>query len=458
MSLGSLLSIARSALLAHQRAMEVTANNVANVNTPGYSRQRLELTPATPLVGPFGTLGRGVQDNGVSRARDTFLDASFRRDSGLLGNSTTLTSYLSQVETAFQEPSDTGLGSALDKLFQSFGDLANDPPSTANRDLVVAAGQRLVSQFHTLDTQVTAIGQDTVDRMRANVADVNAMAKQIAALNQQIQASGGPNHQAADLQDQRDALIDQMSSLVSVTVVDHGNGSIAVQAGSTVLVDGTATQTLQVQALAGGGFGVGVSGSSGTVDLGPGAISALVDLSSVRLPAVRAKLDTLARTLVTQMNAMHSAGFTLDGTTGVNFFDPAGVSAGTIALSSDVVASSRNVAAAGSPAPGDGSLALQFSTLGSAPLAALGGSSVRDFFTQVAAGVGTDVANAGQDVDSQQTLVDSADQMRSSVSGVSLEEEMTNLITQQQAYGAAARLLTVADQMMQELLATLGTA
>jgi flagellar hook-associated protein 1 len=457
MSLGSLLSIARSALLAHQRAMEVTANNVANVNTPGYSRQRLDLEEATPLSGPFGTLGRGVSDTGVSRARDAFLDAAFRRDSALLGNSSTLTNTLGQVETAFQEPSDTGLGSALDHLFQTFGDLANDPPSIANRDLVVAAGQRLVNQFHTLSSQIQQIGQDTVDRLRADVGTVNSLAQKIAALNGQIQSAGGPMHQAADLQDQRDALVDQLSGLVGVTVVDRGNGAIAVQAGSTMLVDGTTAQSLQVKS-AGTGFSVGITGSAGTIDLGSGEVSALVDLSTVRLPAVQAKLDQLANTLVTQMNAMHSAGFTLDGTTGVNFFDPAGTTAGTIGLSADVLASSRNVAAAGSAAPGDGSLAQQFSQLGSASLASLGGSSLRDFFTQIAAGVGTDVASTGQDADANTALVNGADQARSSVSGVSLEEEMTNLIGQQQAYSAAARLITIADQMMQDLLNTLGTA
>lgn len=456
MSLGSLLSIARSALLAHQRALEVTANNVANAQTPGYSRQILQLEPATPLIGPNGTIGRGVMDAGVLRARDGFLDAAFRRDTGLLGNSSTLNNYLSQVESAFQEPSDHGLGASLDGLFQAFGDLANDPPSIANRNLVVSAGQRLVSQFHQLDAQVAAVGQATVTQMNAQVTQVNAIAQRIAALNTQIQAAGGPNHQAPDLEDQRDSLVDQLSQFATVSVTDQGNGSISVQAGSTMLVAGSTAQTLAVQSLAGGGYGVGLAGSSGTIDLGSGSLSALADLATNKIPAIRGQLDTLAKTMVTQMNAMHSAGFTLDGNTGVNFFDPAGVTAGSIKLSSDVLSSSRNIAAAGSNAPGDGSLAQQFSTLGSAPLAALGGASLRDYFTNVASGVGTDVQSSGMDADSQQALVDNADQARSSVSGVSIEEEMTNLIGEQQAYSAAARLITVADQMMQDLITTLG--
>src|SRR5438093_10658044 len=127
MSLLSFLSIARSAMMAQQRAMDVTAHNVANAQTPGYSRQRLNLRPADPLLTANGMIGRGVTDGGIVRIRDGFLDTAWRHQSGLLGGATTLLSYLSQVESAMNEPSDTGLTATLDQMFQAFGDLANDP-------------------------------------------------------------------------------------------------------------------------------------------------------------------------------------------------------------------------------------------------------------------------------------------------------------------------------------------
>src|SRR6185503_4283623 len=120
MSLASILNSARSALLAHQRAMTVTSNNVANAQTPGYSRQRLELIPATPLFTGQGTIGRGVSEGGIRRARDQFFDATFRRESGFLGLANLMRDFLGQVEATLDEPSDTGLASTLNALFQSF--------------------------------------------------------------------------------------------------------------------------------------------------------------------------------------------------------------------------------------------------------------------------------------------------------------------------------------------------
>jgi len=159
MSLGSLLSIARSALMVTQRSMEVTGHNVANANTPGYSRQTLQIAAAAPLQMPMFSLGRGVEANQITRARDAFYDATYRQENGLLGQSNTTSGYLGQVEGALNEPSTNGLSAALDGLFGSLSDLAGDPANHTNRDLVVSNANRLVNQFHSLDAPLTSISQ-----------------------------------------------------------------------------------------------------------------------------------------------------------------------------------------------------------------------------------------------------------------------------------------------------------
>ena len=151
MSLASLLSIARSALIVHQRAMEVTGHNVANANTPGYSRQSLQLQSATPLVLPRYSIGRGVDATQITRERDTFYDAAYRRDTGQLGNASTMHDYLGQVETSLNEPSaDRPLGVARRTASTPSPTLANDPASHVSRALVVSAGKRLAQQLNTL--------------------------------------------------------------------------------------------------------------------------------------------------------------------------------------------------------------------------------------------------------------------------------------------------------------------
>ena len=145
MSLNSILSIARSALAMQQRSVDVTSHNIANAGTEGYRRQRLELSAEDPLRTAQGTIGRGVTADGVTRARDQFLDTSFRQESRLLGRFDTTNQLLSGVETIFDDSNGNGLGSGLDALLAAFGDLANDPSSASARGLVVQSAQALPS-------------------------------------------------------------------------------------------------------------------------------------------------------------------------------------------------------------------------------------------------------------------------------------------------------------------------
>jgi flagellar hook-associated protein 1 FlgK len=451
MSLLSLLSIARSALLAHQRAMAVTGHNVANAQTPGYSRQRLILVAASPQSLPEGVVGRGVTAATIVRTRDRFYDATFRRESGLLGDAATLRGHLSQVEGAFAEPSDLGVAAALDGVFQAFGDLSNDPAGALNRDLVRQAAGRFVQRLRQLDGQLAEVAADALARLRGQLDEVNALAGQIASLNAEILASGGARGSAPDLEDQRDLLVDRLSNLMAVRVLERGDGTIGVMAGDLLLVDGTAAQRLEARAV-GGGWEVGVAGGGRTVAPGAGSVHALTDLLGSTLPALRTRLDGFAAAVVTEFNAIHRTGYTLAGAIGVDFFDPAGVTAGSISLSSAVLASGDAIAASATGAPGDGGIALRLAGLADAMPAALGGRTLRGLYSEVAAMVGTGVRDASQREAIHQSLADRADLSRASLSGVSVDEEMVLLIAQQQAYGAAARLVRVADDMMQDLM------
>lgn len=452
MSLANILSIARSALLTHRRAMALTAHNVANAATPGFSRQRLEIGVADPLRMPFGTVGRGVTVMGITRARDVFFDTSFRRESGFLGQSTTLTSFLSQVEASFNEPSDTGIAAALDKLFGAFGDLANNPISAPDRLIVQQTAISFVNQLHQLDAGIDQSIQDAAATMRAEVDEVNQISQQIATLNKAILAAGGTNGSAPDLEDQRDFLIDKLSTHMAVRVLQRPDGTIGVIAGETTLVDGPIAQQLEIRALAGGGYALGVVGSGGTIDAVTGSLKALTDLTNTKLPKIRSELDAYVRSVVTEFNNIHRVGFTLGGVTDTDFFDPAGVTAASIDLAAAIRINPDDIAAAATPAPGDGGVALLLADLSNMSVASLGGRTLREFYTGVAAGVGIQVEGARRDSEIRQALVDRSEIMRASVSGVSIEEEMILLIGQQEAYSAATRLIRVADEMMQELL------
>lgn len=453
MSLASLLSIARSALATHQRAIETASHNVANAQTQGYSRQRAELVAMSPEQTPWGTVGRGVTDLGIARARDAFLDDNFRNQSGLLQQSTTLQDLLGRIEATIGEPSDTGLAAALDDLFSAFGDLANDPAGATPRGLVQQNAQLLVQQFRRIDGAISDAAREAAERLRSGVADVNALAGQVADLNRQILELGGPLRRAPDLEDQRDRLLDRLAELVGARTLRRDNGSVAVIAGNTVLVDGGFSQPIQLVSAPGGGFGVGLANGGGTmISLGSGALRALSDVTTTYVPAYRARLDALAAGLVSEVNAIHRTGTTPAGATNTDFFDPAGTTAGTIKLAPAVAASRDAIAAGATNAPGDGAVALQLAQLRTTGVASFGGQTIGAAYDDLVALVGVDVRVATQSAQAHDILVAQADTQRLAVSGVSIDEELTNLIAQQQAFIAASKLVSVADEMAQTVL------
>ena len=333
MSLSSLLSIARTALVTQQRAIDTTGHNVANAQTEGYSRQRLNMAPATPLQLPFGQVGRGVNIDGIERVRSRFLDGNFRTASGDLGNYSTRRELLGTVEGVFGEPSDTGFATGLDDFFNALDDLANEPTGKTQRTMVRTTAQNLVTRLHDTDSRINAVAAETVTRMRDAVSEINRIATQIADLNVQVRAGNAGNRQSPDVQDRRDLLVDELSKYVGVRVLERQDGTIGVTAGDVMIVDAGQHTDLEVRNLGEGAYGVGMVGSPGTVNLQTGQLAALADLSSTTLPGIRARLDALVQGMVTEVNAIHRAGRNLTGATGIDFFDPTGLTASSVQLS-----------------------------------------------------------------------------------------------------------------------------
>ncbi|MEO8452342.1 MAG: flagellar hook-associated protein FlgK, partial [Gemmatimonadota bacterium] len=230
MSLSSLLSIARGALLAQQRAVDVIGHNIANAETPGYTRQRVMLSAAAPqTIPPLGQIGRGVTITGIQRARSGFLDDSFRSESGLEARYTTLHQTLDQVSGILAEPTDSGISASLDDLIGSFQSLASNPTDGASRAVVVASAVSLADKLHSIDTRLQDVANNIDAQLQESVRDANSAITEISSLNSQIRAAGGA---APDLLDRRDQLIDKLSDIVSVRVIPQGQGTVNVLVGS----------------------------------------------------------------------------------------------------------------------------------------------------------------------------------------------------------------------------------
>jgi len=453
--IGSILSIAAGAMTTHQKAAQVTSHNIANAATEGYSRQRPLLATAPSLHTAYGSLGGGVFLADVSRLHDAFADAAVRRNTASASDARARHDVLGRIEQLYGEPSETGLATALDAFWSAWSDLATMPDGVAERSAVRYRGEAVALHLNRLASDLVDLRLDTERQLADAVARVNELAQQIADLNRDILAAEAAGGTASDLRDARGRALDQLAELVDVQVIEHERGDVSVIVDNATVVDGPLTRALEVRTV-GADVVLGVAGGVTTVPRPGGRIGALVGVLNEEIPSQMAQLDALAAALVQEINALHRAGTNPAGATGVDFFDPAGLTASSIRLSAAVEADPRQIVA-GSPdgsgnyQAGANDIALQIAALRDEPLSALG-VSASEYYDRMVVDLGARIASSAAAADAADTLVVSASARRESIRGVSLEEELVMLMRHQSAYTAAARMVSVADEMIQAVL------
>jgi flagellar hook-associated protein 1 len=455
-----LLSIGQSALLTQQKAIDITGNNIANVNTPGYSRQRLNIKQNSPVRMDGQTMSTGVTaDTGIQRFYDQFLGAQLNGENENLGRWEAQNQALERAELMFDDSEGNGLSSAMSAFWNSWQDLSNNPSGVAERTSLTSAGQYLATAFNQTYNNLRDLQGDIDTHVTTIVSNVNDMADRIAELNRKVSQVEVTGHNANDFRDERDQLVLDLSKLMDIQSFEDGDGNINISVGNgKPLVDGTSTWDLTT-AESGGVQNVFWEASDGTpVDITgqitSGELKGWIFSRDDAIAGYLGQLDTLAAQIIEDVNDLHNSGLALDGTPGVDFFTGSG--AVNMAVNSAIETNSDLIAAAyddgsGEALPGGNSTAIAIANLQTA--ATMPGSSTYDAYYNALVGeVGADVQAANFNQDHQQVMVDNLKEYRQEVSGVSLDEEMVNLIQFQQAYSAAAKLITTADEMVDTLL------
>jgi flagellar hook-associated protein 1 len=454
-----LLSIGQSALLTQQKAIDITGNNIANVNTPGYSRQRLNIKQNSPVRIDNQTISTGVTaDTGIQRFYDQFLSAQLNGENENLGRWEAQKQALEKAELMFNDSEGNGLSNAMSEFWNSWQDLSNNPSGVAERTSLISAGQYLATTFNQTYNNLKDLQGDIDTHVTNIVGDVNEMADRIAELNRKVGQVEVTGHNANDFRDERDQLVLELSKLIDIQSFEDGSGNINVSVGNgKPLVDGTTTWDLST-ADNGGVQDVFWQASDGTTvnitgQLSSGELKGWMYTRDDSIDDYLTRLDTLSTNIISQVNTLHAAGTTLDSTTttSVDFFTGSG--AVDIGVNSAIEANSDLIAAAsaGEGLPGGNSTAIAIANLQTA--ATMTGSSTFDeYYNSLVGKVGADVQAANFSQNHQSTMVENLKQYRQEVSGVSLDEEMVNLIQFQQAYNAAAKLITTADEMVDTLM------
>lgn len=465
MGLFQALETGKRAMQAHQLTLSTIGQNIANVDTPGYSRQRAEKTTTDALRTAMGMLGSGVTISRVRQVRDLFLGNQFRQENKSLGRWEFKEKILSQVETMFNEPGSESLRSHMDAFFNAFSQLANAPESVTNRNDVLSKARTLVSDFHQLDNQLKTLSNSLDRDLAIRIQEINQKGAEVALLNQQIARIEIDGTIANDLRDKRDLLIDDMSKIVDVNTFEDATGAVRVMIGSMAIVDRNVHYEIEAVARTVRGEiknEIVFKGTNQVIKNLNGELRGLVELRDTTLPSLIRKLDDLAGTFAREFNAIHSTGFGLrsgaavSAPTGNNFFRPTSTSAGTLEINLAVLNDVSLIAASQSGEPGDASNALLMSQLRDIKILSSGGQTVNEFYGALIGNVGVDTRDAQRFRGNFELVVQQITNARESVQGVSLDEEMTELIRAQRAYEAAARVITAADQALETVILSMG--
>jgi len=366
------LDTAVKALRAHQLAVDVASHNIANAQTPGFSRQRVLLRP----IGMDGSdhfsrdalLGRpgfGVDARDVNRVRDMFMDFQARQAFSSQGQYSALATPLGNAEVVFNDPSDDGLSSLLSKFWASWHDLTNDPESSAARTALVHATTTFAMRLQSAHGQLTQQRTDLNQEVAGIGHEINAYASEVATLNLQIKQVELNGDMANDLRDRRDLILDELSKLADIHYSEAETGEVTVYMGTHELVFGTSARTVQAvdDVTNPGMLKLIFTMDNDDVLVSSGELRGILDARDTAFPDLIEKLNTLASGLINGVNSLHRQGYALDGvTTGLDFFT--GTDASTIQLNSTLAGSPSSIAAATAPgAPGDPSNALAIANL-----------------------------------------------------------------------------------------------
>ena len=462
--------MAARSLQTQMTGIEVSGQNLANVNTTGYSRQVVHIATSPDVTTSIGQEGTGADATSIQQIVSSLLNSQIQsqgstsgywnaQQAGLQSAQNGLNEFLngsgatSSTSSTTAATTDSGLGGQLSGLFNAFQTVATSSTSVSARQALIGQAQTVAASFNNINTQLGSLKTSLNSSLQTDVSSANTLLTQIAGLNSQISTAEFSGGNANDLRDEREQDLENLSQLTNITTSTGTNGAVNVTLGGQTLVAGnTVSDTLQTYDPGNGSLLVQTKTGGVNLTLTGGSMQGTIDARDGTLATLQSSLNTLANTLITQVNNVHAGGYNLTGGTGNNFFN--GTNAGTITVNQALVDNPSLVQASGSAtASGDNSVALQLAQLAATTQAGLNNQTFNDSYDATVANLGTALQNANTQVTNQTTVTNMLATQRGSISGVNVDEEMTNLMTFQRAYQASAQVVTTVNTMLGTLLA-----
>jgi len=444
------MSIAGEALQSAQGALNVTANNIANSDTPGYTREVVNLTESPTVHQGTLQMGTGVSLQGFTSVRNEVLQLQIDNQTQQANSSLAQSNALQQIETAF--PSSGGIGADMTAFFDSLSQLSTNPSSTSLRASVLSNASNLVSDFHAASASISQLQTGLDETVPKSTTEINQLSTQIANLNAQISSAGMAGQDSGPLVDQRDQLVSELSQITNVQTTSTPNGVTLTTGNGTPLVVGNQSFSLTSATGSDGLQHVLQNGQDITSSLTGGSLGGTLQVRDSELPALQTKLDTLASQFSSAVNSANKAGFDLNGVAGQAVFSTAGTSGAAASIQLALTSASQIAASSDGTAGSGGNLA---NLLAVQTTALPSGMTPVGAYSDLVYTVGNAASQSQTTNAAANAALGQLQSQQASLSGVSVDQETTNMIQYQQAYQAAAKVVSTVDSLYQ-ILITMG--
>lgn len=449
MAISKVFDIAKRSLMVYRKALDVTSHNIANTNNPNFSRQKVIFTSDTSNLTSGLVWGNGVKISDVRRFRDNFIETQSRIVNSRYYDNKKQSDIISGVEKILSEPSEIGLGNLIGKFFNSFSELAASPTSNPLRSNVLNAATNLAAKVNMLNNSFNNIKESLKSEFDEKIKTINKLLLQINQLNRDIKSNQIKNITINDLLDNRDNLLLELSKLVNINVNLASDNSISVSIGGTFAVDLYHHSEFEMIE-ENGQLGLRIKGSANTAILTDGELNAISNIYSTKLVSYKQKLDTVVNKIVEEVNKIHSVSYTktTPPQTGLKFFED--YNGNTLNINSLILKNPNLLAISSDGSLGNGDNANKISELLDKKL--IDNSTIMEYYLSFVNDVGNDVLINKNLAEANLLVIDQLQQQKQTYSGVSLDEEMTNILQFQRSYEASARLIKVADELLKTIL------
>lgn len=443
-SLNATLSMATQSLLAQELELQVTNNNIANANTAGYTRETVTLAQSDPVQEGSVSVGTGVTVNGVQSLGDTLLIMRIQQQTSDESKATAQVNALNEVQTLFPS-SGTSVSTALSSFFTSLSALSTNPSNAADRQTVMSNAQSLVQQFNSVSEGLTGTATSLNTTVHTDVTQINQLSSQAANLNQQLIEQTATGHSTGTISDQLNEVESQLASLTNISVIHTAQGDSITTGTGAALVLGNKSYALQTTTGNTGNTAIlDSSGTDITSTISSGDLGGSLLVRDSQIPSLLNSLDTLANQFAVAFNEAQAKGYDENGNAGQALFSVPSTIAGSAAALSLATIDNSAIAASsvsGIGASGNNGNLANLTALQNVALAS--GESATTMSSALVYQIGTLTANATADQTAVQTSLASLTGQESSVAGVSIDEESANLLRFQQAYEAAAKVISI---------------